>query len=78
MMKVQSCYEIYMEGISGQDEAFKITKRDFIDLMEKNYNARDLKKYLQKVVDGLYDLYDVAADWAIPVIMVKALLKEYL
>lgn len=77
-MKVQSCYEIYMEGISSQDEAFKITKQDFIDLVEKNYNARDLKKDLQKVIDGLYDLYDVAADWAIPVIMVKALLKEYL
>ena len=78
MMKVQSCYEIYMEGISGQDETFKITKRDFINLIEKNYNTGDLKKDLQKVIDGFYDLYDVAADWAIPVIMVKALLKDYL
>lgn len=78
MMKVKSRYEIYMEGISGQDELFKITKQEFIALIKKEYDEKDLKKDLQKIVDGLCDLYDVAADWAIPVIMVKALLKEYL
>jgi len=75
-MKINANYEKYRKEINFCED-YVITKKEFLDWLDKNEKNQDFGEAIfTAFLSG--DLYTVAVDFSIPVIMVKALWKEYL
>ena len=63
-------YKEYIESISAGNEYFKISLKEFKDFLKEKNLEEDIKKEIE---DGIYY---TACDYAIPIIILKALFKE--
>lgn len=67
--------ETYMEEINKVND-YKISTKDFMDYLKEDDNEKTFFAQIEKIKKGLLDLYDVAVDWSIPVVMVKRFLAN--
>ena len=58
----------YRDDINTQQSYYKITIRDFIKDLSEEGLLDDFKKDIK---DSFLNVFDIACDWSIPVIMVK-------
>ena len=71
-----SNYERYKKEINSCED-YIISKKEFLAWLDQNGKNQDFgEAILTAFLSG--DVYTVAVDFSIPVIMVKALWKEYL
>ena len=69
-------YERYQKEINTCYD-YIITKKEFLNWLDKNGKNQDFAEAIfTAFLSG--DLYTVAVDFSIPIVMVKALWKEYL
>lgn len=73
--KTMTNKETYMKEINVVSD-YKISTKDFMDYLAKDDNEKVFFAQIERIKKGLLDLYDVAVDWSIPVIMVKKFLAS--
>jgi len=65
-------YERYEREINSNKE-YSISVKDFLIFLQETDSKEAFEKELIGVKRHALNMYDVAVDWSIPVIMVKAL-----